>query len=807
MTASIPERVLPKLTIPPLEHSIEAFLSALKPLQSPENYLSSVETLSNFKENEIINILQQHLEKYSSDLNTKNYLDLFSNVRNHNATNIYSEYRGKILPRNPYFILEADPKSKFSIFPPTQTERASVLVSSALKFIVSLRKGKIPNDVTPKSGNPLSTRSYYNLFGTTRFPSNRGHGINIKQDQKSKHLVILSNTQFWILQVLDDDNNIIFKENELEIFFQKIVYDAQNFNTLDPTKVAIASISSTNRTSWASARRLLNNNETNSKNLNSIDTALFVLNLDMDESYLKDDNFPSSIAHGYSKISQGFQVGSGISRWYDKLQIIVAKNSKTCVMWEPTSCDGTTVLRFVSDIYTDTILRLAIKINNNSRFSLWLDDIKYVSNDYKKPGLLKLKWDSSDIQLLKEIHLSETRLGDMLCRYEHKYKNFTKHVGNNLFTQKYNLNPDSLVQLAIQIAFYALYGKTPSTFESVSTRRFENGRSEMCSIQNDLILNISQNFISNVSTIQRWSLIQKGIEEINRLKSASMHGRGFEKHFKALKLAYIMRNYINDLHKDVSNLPQIPEIENLKDIEQKIPLLFNEKGLYELIFEPEILAVNCGNPSLKFFSVTPAHPNGFGIGYIIKEDLISLTICSQFRQNERFIHTLQWVFNEIYFLWKNVGKLKNHASLVSAEEMLRTISMATGDSNNDSTFSMNRSESLAVNNDPEYSLGGYGFFDVDDLQFRNQSTEASTKISRNASYAQNLTSLQNSNHFNHLRKQLHSRLSDGFENRLSGLNQNDFSENEPVGELQTKQFVLDKQLKLSIGNSIALRED
>ena len=50
---------------------------------------------------------------------------------------------------------------------------------------------------------------------------------------------------------------------------------------------------------------------------------------------------------------------------------------------------------------------------------------------------------------------------------------------------------------------------------------------------------------------------------------------------------------------------------------------------------------NCGNPSLRLFGFGPVSPEGYGIGYIIKDDGIQFCVSSKHRQTARYIMTLQ----------------------------------------------------------------------------------------------------------------------------------------------------------------------
>lgn len=50
---------------------------------------------------------------------------------------------------------------------------------------------------------------------------------------------------------------------------------------------------------------------------------------------------------------------------------------------------------------------------------------------------------------------------------------------------------------------------------------------------------------------------------------------------------------------------------------------------------------NCGNPSLRLFGFGPVVPDGFGVGYIIKDRSIYYSISSKHRQTSRYARTLE----------------------------------------------------------------------------------------------------------------------------------------------------------------------
>ena len=60
---------------------------------------------------------------------------------------------------------------------------------------------------------------------------------------------------------------------------------------------------------------------------------------------------------------QNIQCGTCLNRWFDKtLQLIVCGNGAAGINFEHSFIDGHTVLRFASDVFTDTILQFAEQI-------------------------------------------------------------------------------------------------------------------------------------------------------------------------------------------------------------------------------------------------------------------------------------------------------------------------------------------------------------------------------------------------------------------------------------------------------------
>lgn len=669
------EALLPNLPVPSLSDTLKLLEISLVPLLNDDEAYSLKKKIDRFKNHEMSSILQNHLLKFHQ--NEDCYLDHL------NLDHILIDH--KALPRNPFLILENDPLKKIHMNQ-TQGERASVLTVSALKFISSLRLGYLTQDET-FGGKPLTMKPYLNLFGTTRLPELES--IRSKTSLTSDYILILSKSQFYTLRVLNEDNHLLFSIDELSNLLNDLINEVNAVE--NPNSTAIGSITSDTFKNWKSSRNYLQREF--KENLNKIDAALFVLVLDHSTPDETDEELANTISVGSLKIDEhGVQTGSCTSRWYDKLQLVVTANTVAGIIWDSFTADGTSVLRFTSDIFTDSVLRLG-----DGNYSLFPKVKITKAEEYPRPTPEKLEWQfAADAQT--SLHLAETRLTDLICTHSTDTK--TLKFGRN-FAKKIGVKADSFIQIALQIAHYALYGRPISTVEPVSTRTFKNSRSELYPVQNDFITKTCQIFVSDSSPIVRWqSFIDCCKFHAENLRK-SAKGEGFEKHLKALQNVYLQRQIFNQVTPEF----QIPE-----DVP---PLLFDD--VIFPLFVPDLVASNCGNPAMRLFGLTPAVSNGFGIGYIIKDDITEICLISQYRQGDRFLSTLDWVVHQLQHIWKHDVGIKKMPHAHELDNNLRN-------PKHDHVQAVSMSRSTTVGSSEEevdLALGGYGYFDIDDLTLRS----------------------------------------------------------------------------------------
>jgi carnitine O-acetyltransferase len=100
---------------------------------------------------------------------------------------------------------------------------------------------------------------------------------------------------------------------------------------------------------------------------------------------------------------------------------------------------------------------------------------------------------------------------------------------------------------------------------------------------------------------------------------------------------------------------------------QRLPFIFADGG-WDKLNTTVLSTSNCGNPSLRQFGFGPTSGDGFGIGYIIKDDCISICVSSKHRQTKRFVDTLESYLLEIRRILRITNRKSSSAKSSRARE-------------------------------------------------------------------------------------------------------------------------------------------
>ena len=691
---------LPKLPIPELESSMKKYLASLKPLQGAREHAETQQAVDEFLKSEGLE-LQERLKKYANGKTS--YIEQFCKCMQYLTGELslicqgYDSYLNfdnpVVLNLNPFFLLEDDPTPARN----NQVTRAASLVVSALSFVRAVRREELPPDTV--RGTPLCMYQYSRLFGTARIPTE--NGCHIGQDPDSKHVVVICHGQFYWFDVLDENSDLIMTEKDVSINLQTIVDDAQQTPIQEAAKGALGVLSTENRKIWSHLRDVMTRDEgsNNADCLGIVDSALFVLCLDYTEPTSGADLCQNMLC-GTSQVEKGVQTGTCTNRWYDKLQIIVCKNGSAGINFEHTGVDGHTVLRFASDVYTDTILRFARTINGQAP-SLWAstspDPSKRDPDSFGDVSTTphKLEWDMIP-ELSIALRFAETRLADLIQQNEFQTLDFAAY-GKNFMTSM-GFSPDAFVQMAFQAAYYGLYGRVECTYEPAMTKFYLHGRTEAVRSVSEEAVDFVQIFWAENPPQQKVDALKKACQKHTANTKECAKAQGCDRHLYALFSVWqkaldedgaeaassnglSSNGYSSPAYegseRDPSSVvgsPARPSAlsDDGDDIQSQsnrrrgnsspsrghnhgMPLLFADPG-WDKLNNTILSTSNCGNPSLRQFGFGPTSGEGFGIGYIIKDEGISICASSKHRQTKRFVDALETYLLEIRRVLKATQK-------------------------------------------------------------------------------------------------------------------------------------------------------
>lgn len=505
---------------------------------------------------------------------------------------------------------------------------------------------------------------YSRLFGTARVPTE--NGCQIAQDGGARHIVVLCKGQFYWFDVLDDNADLIMTEKDMALNLQVIVDNAEETPIQEAAKGALGVLSTENRKIWSGLRDVLTREEdsNNAQCLGIVDSALFILCLDYTEPQ-NSAELCGNMLCGTSVVVKGVQVGTCTNRWYDKMQIIVCRNGSAGINFEHTGVDGHTVLRFASDVYTDTILRFAKTINGQAP-SLWASDSPDPSKrDPDSFGDVsttphKLEWDMLP-ELSTALRFAETRLADLIQQNEFQTLEFTAY-GKNFMTSR-GFSPDAFVQMAFQAAYYGLYGRVENVYEPAMTKVFLHGRTEAIRAVSEESADFVKTFWAENPAQHKVEALRKATQKHTAHTRECAKALGQDRHLYALYCVW--QRAVDEEGAEAASSGGCSEVGSPnrdtfpgnqddsvsaspppKQPSQQMPALFADSG-WDKINNTIISTSNCGNPSLRHFGFGPTSGEGFGIGYIIKDDSISICASSKHRQTKRYIDALESYFLEI----------------------------------------------------------------------------------------------------------------------------------------------------------------
>ncbi|KAI6197967.1 Carnitine O-palmitoyltransferase 2, mitochondrial [Aphelenchoides besseyi] len=571
------QKSLRRLPIPKLEDSCKRFLSAVQAVgtdQMIDEARKTVEELRNGDGPE----LQRLLIEYDNANSQTSYI----------SEPWFAMYLESRLPCpinfNPFMMLAPDPRSQFN----DQLTRATNFVVSCARFKKSLDNEVLEPEVfhlNPKKSNtkffrrfcrllpenvswfgaaalkafPLDMSQYTSLFGGNRIPEegkDRLHHV-----AKPRHVLVIRNGNFYTIDVFGEDG-MIKTPQEIHACLAKVLSDSEA--SAQPN-TCIGSLTTMERNAWAKTRReILAQSRRNVESFKQIDDALFALCLD-DEKFTEYSEWANNLLCG----------GDGRNRWFDKcFQLIIDANGQATINFEHSWGDGVAVLRLVEETYKDTCMNNFVRPDQEPAG--------------QTDGLKKLEFDLTDS--LKTT-ISNAQTEHLKRAKEVNFATVEYPRLNRDAIKKAALSPDSVMQVAIQLAFHRTCGTFAPTYESCSTAAFKKGRTECIRsatlATREAVLQLEKEGINDKSTLR--TLFKRCSDQHSILVKEAAMGQGFDRHLLGLKITAERQN-------------------------RPLPSLFTS-AVYKRMSEFVVSTSTLTTETIVFGGFAPVVRDGFGIGY------------------------------------------------------------------------------------------------------------------------------------------------------------------------------------------------
>uniref|UniRef100_A0A915PQF8 Choline/carnitine acyltransferase domain-containing protein n=1 Tax=Setaria digitata TaxID=48799 RepID=A0A915PQF8_9BILA len=468
---------LPKYPVPTLHNTVTKFMAFARPLQNDVEYSETVAIANGFLHSEEANQLQTLLEDRAHKMD--NWLTQWW---------IDDAYLCKRTPL-PFYSSRAllFPKFNYSDLD-GQLEIAAKIIQSSLKYYIKIITNELRQE---KFGNSLLCMNQFRkIFGTTRIASSQKDDIFYGIDRKPqpKHIVILRNGHRYVIV-----HNIA------------IHYCKQSRYSSDL------------RDTQGNSSSTLGSNDKLIFRLSVFDANGKVLSIEQLINEMKMHVIPNSVQCNQNPI--GIISTDERSVWAD---YIVGIDGYCGMTYEQTASEvlsAAALMDFVCDeIRNDNFdcddATGSIEPTVPVHFSISDNDKEHIMQS--KINIDKIIFDT-DIKVFK---------------FDHFGKDFIKKCG---------ISPDSFIQIAMQVAYYRIYGKQACISETATLRKFKDGRTDVIRLPNFhsamFTVDVTESEDSErIPTAMMASMLRVAAQQHKKYSLEVMNGKGMDGHLLGLKM-------------------------------------------------------------------------------------------------------------------------------------------------------------------------------------------------------------------------------------------------------------------------------
>ncbi|XP_051722322.1 peroxisomal carnitine O-octanoyltransferase [Ctenopharyngodon idella] len=555
---------LPPLPVPDLQNTLNKYLHSVKPFASEEEFGATEAIVKRFEKGIGQQLHQKLLQRAKSRRNWLEdwWLDTaYLEVRIPSQLNV--NFGG------PTAYLE-------HCWPPregTQLERSSINLWHSLQYWDLIRTERL---AVHKAGTtPFDMDQFRMLFCTCKVPGiTKDNILNFFKTESEgpcpSHMIVMCRGRVFTFDALCDGRILTPPELLRQLTYIKECCDGE------PEGDGVSALTTEERTRWAKAREYLISIDPVNKNiLETIQSSLFVLALDDAKPYATPEN--------YTQLTHLALTGDPTIRWGDKSYNLICFSNGTFA----SNCDHAPYDAMVlvsNGYYVDQKLKACGGVWKGSE----------VVREMPVPEELIFTVDERvrrDIALAKEQY---NKSSQDLQVVSYAFTSFGKAA-----IKKKKLHPDTFVQLALQLAYYRLHGKSGSCYETATTRRFFHGRTETmrpCTVEAQ---HWCRTMLNPTATIEeKRQALNAAFSKHNKLMGEAQDGRGFDRHLLGLYL--------------IAKEEGLPVPELYTD-----PLYSKSGGGGNFVLSTSLVGY-----TTVLGAVAPMVPHGYGFFYRIRDDRI-----------------------------------------------------------------------------------------------------------------------------------------------------------------------------------------
>lgn len=580
---------LPRVPLPALQDSLARFEQWCAPLLTPAELEQTQQAIAAFAaEKGPGNILHRALAAYDRQAGVHSWLDAFWPAR----------YLGRRVPVsiNANFIM------LFKSLALSQIEYAALLIGGAVRYKQLLDKEQLPPPM--HRDKPLCPVQNKYLFSATRIPgmardtARSPYSVTAPGPSQARHILVLHQHRLFKLDVINEQGEA-YGLNALQTALQNIGDHALD----QPADAAsVGYLTTLPRTEWAKVRdALLAAHVDNSHQMEMIEQALFCLCLDEAE--------PGNLCHAADQLLHG----DGGNRWFDKsISLIVANNGMAGINVEHCGLDGTTIVDFVDFLFSPATLAAMQTVRKESTEIPTPQAVNFVLNNVIRGS----------------IELARHNFQQLAANTATQYFAFDDFGAAHI--KSLRLSPDAFAQLGFQLAHFRTKGLIGATYESVSTRQYERGRTEAMRV-------VTPEIVSFVTCMQDPNC--DAVTQANALKAAA------EQH--SLRLRQCQAGEAPEQH--LWQLQLIAQAQGSALGTGSHFSLFESPGWLKM--RNDYLSTSSApSDNITVFGFGATSDQCIGIGYLIREDSISAylsTPASVAHHMQAFADNLQIAFRQM----------------------------------------------------------------------------------------------------------------------------------------------------------------